>query len=286
VKFKATVEGLSRAQPSAESSWTKEPMKRWLAPIAVGIVLLGAVLGGTLVSLWLGRKSDSEAGTKVAELTATVTKSDKARQDAEAKADQATAALTKSDKARQDAEAKANQAAAALAKSEQARQAAEAKAADAEKGRQAAAAKADDADKARQAALARADDADRTRRTAEAKAVDAEKARLAAVAKADDADKARHAAEAKASQATTAQEQPAQSDRDGFTISSDTDAIGPQMTTSNFATMNDCLKQCANESRCRAFTFTLVTPVPGITCWLYSSASFSPRPNFVSGKKN
>jgi hypothetical protein len=118
-KLKATVEGLSRTPPNADTRWAKEPTKRWLVPTAVGIALLAAVLGGTLVSLWPGKKSEAE--TKVAELTATVTKSDKARQ---------------------DAEAKANQAAAALAKSEQARQAVEANAADAEKARQAAAARA------------------------------------------------------------------------------------------------------------------------------------------------
>jgi hypothetical protein len=146
----AKLKGLSRAPPDAETRWAKEPTKRWLAPIAVGIALLAAVLGGTLVSLWPGKKSEAE--TKVAELTATVTKSDKARQ---------------------DAEAKANQAAAALAKSEQARQAAEAKIADTEKARQAAAARADDADKAKQAALAKADNADRARQTAEAKAAQA-----------------------------------------------------------------------------------------------------------------
>src|SRR5262249_6282529 len=153
-KLKATVEGLSRAPPDAETRWAKEPTKRWLAPIAVGIALFAAVLGGTLVSLLPSRKSDAEAETKVAELTATVTKSDKARQDAEAKANQAAAALAKSDTARQDAVAKAVQADAALTKSEQARQAAEAKAADVEKARQAAVAKAADADKARQAAEA------------------------------------------------------------------------------------------------------------------------------------
>jgi hypothetical protein len=168
-KLTATVEGLRRARPDARPG---NPTKRWLSPIAVGIVLLAAI-AGAFVLFSPGRKADGEAGAKFAELTAIVTKSDKSRQDAEAKADQATEALTKSDKARQDAEAKATQTAAALAKSEQARQAAEAKAVDAEKARQAAASKADDADKARLGALARAEDADRARRAAEAKVAQA-----------------------------------------------------------------------------------------------------------------
>jgi hypothetical protein len=130
-------------------------MKRWLVPIAVGIVLLVAI-AGAFVSFSPGGKAQVEAEAEIAELTATVNKFDKARQDAEAKAGQAAAAATKSDKARQDAEAKAIQAAAALTKSEQARQAAEAKAADAEKARQTAAARADDAERARQTAEANA----------------------------------------------------------------------------------------------------------------------------------
>src|SRR5262249_8253324 len=84
-KLQRTIEGLSRAPPDAETRWAKMPTKRWLAPIALGIALLSAVLGGTLVSLWPGKKTDAETETKVAELTATATNSDKARQDAEAK---------------------------------------------------------------------------------------------------------------------------------------------------------------------------------------------------------
>jgi hypothetical protein len=159
-KLKATVEGLSRARPEAETRWAKEPMKRWLAPIAVGIVLLTALLGGTLVSLWPSRKSDAQAETKVAELTATVTKSDKARQDAERRADQATAALGKSEQARQVAEAKAD---------------------DAEKARQVAAAKADGADKSRLATEAKAVDADKARQAAEAKLAQADVQRVSAL---------------------------------------------------------------------------------------------------------
>jgi hypothetical protein len=116
-KLKATVEGLSQAPSDAETRWAKESMKRWLAPIAVGIALLAAVLGGTLVSLWPGKKSDAEAETKIAELTATVIKSDKARQDAEAKGADA-------EKARQAAEAKIASVTVALAQSEHSRQAA------------------------------------------------------------------------------------------------------------------------------------------------------------------
>jgi hypothetical protein len=194
------------------------PTKRWLSPIAVGIVLLAAV-AGAFVLLSPGRKADGEAEAKFAELTATVTKSDKARQ---------------------DAEAKATQTAAALAKSEQARQAAEAKAADAEKVRQAAAARADDADKARQ--------------TAEAKASDADKARQAVLAKANDADKARLAAEAKA--AGTVTSGPA-SPSSQFTRRSNMEAKSntAPLAWALVASIDVCEKNCTLTAGCNAFAY-------------------------------
>src|SRR5262249_33055862 len=161
-RLKPIVEGLSHARPDPGTRFTEEPTKRWLTPLMIGIVLLAATGGGTLVSLWPSRKPDDTAAAKVAELTA---------------------ALTKSDKARQDAEAKTNQTLAALSNSEQARQAAEAKAVEAEKARQAAMVKADETDRARQIAEANAADSERARKTAEAKAADSEKARQAAEAK-------------------------------------------------------------------------------------------------------
>jgi TIR domain len=162
VELKTTIEGLTQARSGVGPRSAGEPTKRWLTPIAVGIALLAAALGGIL---YLSRKADSPA---------------------EANAAQAAAPLAKSEKLREAAEAKVDQTVAALAKSEQARQAAEARAADAEKARQAAVAKADDADRAREAALA--------------KAVDSEKARQAAVAQRADAENARQAAEEKAAQ--------------------------------------------------------------------------------------
>jgi PAN domain len=271
-KLTATVEGLSRARPDAGPG---NPTKRWLSPIAVGIVLLAAVLVGTLVFLWPGRKSDAEAETKVAELTATVTKSDKARQDVEAKVDQATAALTKSDKARQDAEAKADQATAALTKSDKARQDAEAKAtqttaamAKSEQTRQAAEAKAAEAEKARQAAAARADDA--------------EKARLAADAKAADADKARLAAEAKLALAIGPSPSSQFSQRSNMEVR----GAGPS-ARGNVASVSDCELTCSQSNTCKAYTYSK----RGRWCFMYSvdkfsDADLSPNQDYDSGTRN
>jgi chemotaxis protein MotB len=275
-KLNATVEGLSRAPLDTETRWAKVPTKRWLAPIAVGIALLAAVLGGTLVSMWRGERSDAGVDTKVAELTATVTKSDKARQDAEAKANQAAAALAKSDTARQDAEAKAVQAAAALTKSEQARQAAEAKAADAEKARQAAAARADDADKARLAAFARAEDADRARRAAEAKAADADKARQAAEAKLALPQQAEQTGPPGAAEANAT-----------FTIKSNVTVTGQFIGTAYSNSTHECQQRCEETSHCRAFTFRPDSPYTGADpqrCSLYSTFTrTNPLQDFISG---
>jgi type II secretory pathway component PulC len=172
----------------------KEPTKRWLTPVVVGIVLLGAIVASVYVFvISQAMKYESGAGTleQIKQIEAAASKSDeaeKARQAAVARVDEA-------DKARQAAEAKAVEA-------EKARLAAEAKAADAEKVRQAAAARIDDADKAKQAALAKADIAERSRQAAEARATDSERARQVAEAKAADSEKARQAAEAKAAQVT------------------------------------------------------------------------------------
>ena len=237
-KLTSTVEGLSRARPDAGPG---EQTKRWLGPIAVGIVLLAAIAGAFVSSP--GRKSDSEVEAKFAGLTATVTKSDKARQ---------------------DAEAKATQTAAALAKSEQARQAAEAKAADAEKARQAAAARADDADKARQ--------------TAEAKAADADKARQAALAKANDADKARLAAEAKA--AGTVTSGPA-SPSSQFTRRSNMEAKGDTapLAWALIASIDVCEKYCTLTAGCNAFTYNKKSTL----CFTYKNVDLVPNENYDSG---
>ena len=248
-KLTATVEGLSRARPDAGPG---EQTKRWLGPIAVGIVLLAAV-AGAFVSLSPGRKADGEAGAKFAELTATVTKSDKARQDAEAKADQATAALTKSDKARQDAEAKADQATAALTKSDKARQDAEAKATQTA------------------AALAKS-----------------EQARQAAEAKADAADKARQAAEAKA--ATSVPSPPTvtsgASQNSQFSRRSNAEARGIPGYSSSYgsiASVENCEQPCARSNTCKAFTYGKQNR----TCYLYtSSVDLVPNEDFDSGMRN
>jgi hypothetical protein len=252
-ELKATVEGLRQARPGAGPS---EPTKRWLSPIAAGLVLLAAVVAGALVSLSPGRKADGEAGAKFAELTAAVTKSDKARQDAEAKVTELTVALTKSDKARQDAETKADQATAALGKSEKARQDAEARAADAEKARQAAASRADDADKARQAALARADDADRSRRAAEAKIAQARQPEVAST-----------------------------SDTAGFSLKYNMQAEFSNVSSQieqqyRSASTLECEKICANSYNCGMFSYYKPTGA----CWLYTSvAPLRPNPDVDSG---
>jgi TPR repeat protein len=194
-ELKATVEGLNRTRSDAATHLAGEPAKRLLTPIAVGLVLMAAAVGGALVALSPHRKVDGDV-----ELKAALTKSDKARQEAETRIAELTSALSKSEKAREDAETKADQSIASLGKSEQARQLADAKAADAEKARQAVMVKADDADKARQAAEAKAADSERARKTADAKAADSEKAQQAAEAKVADLEKARQAAEAKAAQ--------------------------------------------------------------------------------------
>jgi hypothetical protein len=146
-KLKTTIEGLTRPRLDPEAHSTSQPVKRWLSPVAVGALLLAAVLGGTLVSVW--RSPDSGVERWADQGKATLAASDAARQTVEAQAADA-------DKARETAEAKSASVSAALTKSEQARQAAEAKAADADKARQAAAGRADDADKARKAAEAKA----------------------------------------------------------------------------------------------------------------------------------
>jgi hypothetical protein len=269
-RLTATVEGLSRALPDEPGN----PTKRWLSPIAVGIVLLAAVAGAFL-SLSPGRKADGEAGARFAELTATVTKSDKARQDAEAKADQATAALTKSDKARQDAEAKATQTAAALAKSEQARQAAEAQAADAEKARQVATAKVADAEKARQTAETKAADAEKARQAASKTADDAEKARQAATAKAAEADKARLAAEVKATGTVTGL----------FTLRRNTEAKSSGYSLSylthfeSIASVGDCEQACARSDSCKVFTYSKRNQ----KCFTFKDADLVANEDYDSG---
>jgi hypothetical protein len=120
-EFKTTIAGLTQAPPNAEPLPAKEQTKQRLSPTAIGVVMLAAVLGAALASLFTSWKADAPAEESTA---------------------QATAALAKSEQARQAAEARADQATAALSKSEQARQAAEAKAADADKGRPAAEVKA------------------------------------------------------------------------------------------------------------------------------------------------
>jgi hypothetical protein len=141
-ELKAAIEGLSRARPD---DGARKQTKRWLNPIAVGIVLLAAVLGGTLASLFSSRPIDAPV---------------------EANAAQAATALAESEQLRQAAEAKADQIA---ADADKIRQTIEVKAAETEKAGQAAEAHAADAEKARQTALARADNADRARLAAEAK---------------------------------------------------------------------------------------------------------------------
>jgi hypothetical protein len=127
---KTTIEGLTRSRPDAEAYLIRKSTKRWLAPVAVGIVLLGVAVASVFVFVWMGMKFEgygtleqvqqSDQSLKAAE--AKVADAEKARQAAETKAAQA-------EKARQAAEAKAAEAADAAAKSAQARQAAEAKAA-------------------------------------------------------------------------------------------------------------------------------------------------------------
>jgi hypothetical protein len=271
-ELKATVERLSRARPAAETRWANEPMKRWLAPIAVGIVLLAAILGGTLVSLWQGRKADGGAEAEVAGLTATVNKFDKARQ---------------------DAEANAAQTAAQLVKSEQARQAAEAKAADAEKARQAIQAKADDADKARLAAFARAEDADRARRAAEVTAADTDNARQAAVARADAAYRAQQVAEAKAAQVIAAPAAtdprrtvgagPATTVTNLFLSKPKMEARGkstsPFSYTTGVASAAVCEQNCAQSNGCNVFTYNKDKG----WCFMYSSADLVANEDYDSG---
>ena len=315
-ELKTTIEGLTRSRPDPEAHSTSQLVKRWLSPVAVGALLLAAVLGGTLVSVWRSPDSGGErwadqataalAASDAARQTAEAqaADADKAREKAEAKSASASAALTKSEQARQAAEAKVDEVVTALAKSEQARQAAETKAADAEKARQAAAARADDVDKARQAASARAEDADRTRRAAEAKAADADKARQAADTKADQAtaalsksEQARQAAETKAADAEKARQAAAaraddvdkarqassakatQTAGNEFTISPDTDVNGRAFEGRGSESMDQCLQRCANMPTCRAFTFY------STACWLYASGTFSRRSGFVSGRR-
>jgi chromosome segregation ATPase len=141
-ELKTTIEGLTQGRSDAGARSAEEPTKRWLTPIAAGIMLFAVALGGTLVYLQASRTADSSA-----EANAAKTKSEKLREAAEAKVDQTTAALIKSEQAREAAEAKVDQTAAALAKSEQARQAAEAHAADAEQARRVAETRAYDAER-------------------------------------------------------------------------------------------------------------------------------------------
>jgi TIR domain/PAN domain len=119
--LKTTIAGLTRVPPNTEAHPTKEPTKQWLSPVAIGMVLLAAVLGAALASLSSSWNGDAPVEANAAQTTAALAKSEQARQAAEARADQATAALGKSEQARQAAEAKA-------AEAEKARQATEAKA--------------------------------------------------------------------------------------------------------------------------------------------------------------
>jgi hypothetical protein len=200
-------------------------------------------LGGTLVSLWPGKKSDAEAETKVAE-------------------------------------AKAVQAAAALTKSEQARQAAEAKAADAEKARQAIQAKADDADKARLAAFARAEDADRARRAAEARAADSDKSRLAAEVKAAPFMAAPSVAN---DPRPTTGANPAAIATNGFTRRPNMEAKGkstsPFSYDSNIVSAAVCEQICARSNSCNVYTYNK----DKAWCFKYSAADLVPNDTYDSG---
>jgi hypothetical protein len=231
-KLKTTIEGLTRSRPDPEAHSTSQPVKRWLSLVAVGALLLAAVLGGTLASVW---RSPDSGGERADQAKAALAASDAARQTAEAQAADA-------DKARETAEAKSASVSAALTKSEQARQAAEAKAAD--------------ADKARQAAAGRADDADKARKAAEAKAADAEKLRQAALAKADDADKARLAAEAKLAQAIAPK--PVATGTSGlFTLSSNMQVRSQYLPYKivDATSLADCEQICARSDACKSYTY-------------------------------
>ena len=259
-KLKTTIEGLTRSRPNPEAHSTSQPVKRWLSPVAVGALLLAAVLGGTLVSVW--RSPDSGVERWPDQGKAALAASAAARQTAEAQAADA-------DKARETAEAKSASASAALTRSEQARQAAEAKAAD--------------ADKARQAAAGRADDADKARKAAEAKAADAEKLRQAALAKADDADKARLAAEVKLAQAIVPK--PVATGTSGlFTLSSNMQVSSHYLPDKIVdATYFNCERICARSDACKSYTYSKKSR----RCFMYSSIlDLSPNEDFNSGIRN
>jgi hypothetical protein len=280
-KLKTTIEGLTRARSDAEAHPTSQPMKSWLSPVAFGALLLAAVLGGTLVSVWRTPNSGGERGADQAK--AALAASDAARQTAEAQA-------TNADKARQTAEAKTAEISAALAKSEQARQAAEARAVDAEKARQAAATKADDADKAKQVAVAKADDAERNRRAAEAKAADADKARQAAEGKADLAtaalsksEQARQAAETKAADLEKARQAAAAKVAGTFTRRTNMEAKSKTLEPSIVVGSTDaCERRCAQNNACNIFTYLKQNGL----CYLFSSADLVANDLFDSGMRN
>jgi hypothetical protein len=101
--LKTTIAGLTRVPPNTEAHPTKEPTKQWLSPVAIGMVLLAAVLGAALASLSSSWNGDAPVEANAAQTTAALAKSEQARQAAEAKAAEA-------EKARQATEAKATQA--------------------------------------------------------------------------------------------------------------------------------------------------------------------------------
>jgi hypothetical protein len=267
-KLKTTIEGLTRSRPDPEAHSTSQPVKRWLSPVAVGALLLAAVLGGTLVSVW--RSPDSGVERWADQAKAALAASDAARQTAEAQAADA-------DKARETAEAKSASVSAALTRSEQARQAAEMKAADLEKARQAAAAKADDAEKARQAAAAKADQAT-------AALSKSEQARQAAEVKAADADKARQTAEAKVAQGSGVRAEiigPSTTvTSSAFTRRINMEAKSNALEPSTVVGSTDaCERKCAQNNACKLFTYLKANGL----CYLYSSADLVANDLFDSG---
>ena len=250
-ELRSTIEALARSRSDPGAHPTSQPMKRWLSPVAVGALLLAAVLGGTLVSVWRSPDSGGERG-----------------------ADQAKAALAASDAARQTAEAQA-------ADADKARQAASARADDADRTRRAAEAKEDQAT----AALGRSDKA---RQDAEAKVTEltvalnkSDKARQDAETKADQAttalgksEKARQDAETKAAQAIATQvaNTTVPAVRSSlFTLRRNMDvrsgsAASPPMVNVN--STSDCERNCAEFKTCNVFAYNK----PSGRCYMYSSA--------------
>jgi hypothetical protein len=247
---KTTIEGLTGSRPDAEAYPIKKPTKRWLAPVAVGIVLLGVAVASLFVFVWMGMKFEGygtleqvqqfdqslkAAAAKAAEADkarqaaeAKAADAEKARQATQAKADQATAALSRSDKARQDAEAKVTELTAALAKS----------------------------DKARQDAETRADQT------------------TTALSKSEKAGQDASASGPSGSE---------------FHINYKTEAKGDFIARQETFTMEECQQLCAKTSNCRMFTFD-IPPSPRATaaCLLYSRSdprSYQYREGSITGTR-